>query len=84
MTNGNKAVCSKEELGFNITQRSSQMILYSMQNYRQNLHNRENEDVNALIGYEIYYREITEEQSRYIKLQKQRTSQKKIVSNRDI
>jgi len=64
VTNGNKAVCSKEELGFNVTQRSSQMILYSMQNYRQNLHNRENEDVNALIGYEIYYREITEEQSR--------------------
>lgn len=62
VTNGNKAVCSKERLEFKILNILDSMIYYSMGNYHKNLHERGNEDVNALIGYEIYYREISEEQ----------------------
>ena len=62
VTNGNKAVCSKEKLRFEISQIGGQMVSYTMQNYRNNLQDLLTEDVNALIGYEIYYREISEEQ----------------------
>ena len=61
-SNGNKAVCSKEKLRFNITGTFPRTVSYTMENYQQALYSKSKENVNALIGYEIYYREITEEQ----------------------
>ena len=62
VTNGNKAVCSKEKLWFNITGIHGRAFVFEFENYRQNLYLRAEEDVNALIGYEIYYREINDDQ----------------------
>lgn len=61
VTNGNKAVCSKEKLRLAVKVISGTMIMMSIENYRQSLF-RSNQDVSALIGYEIYYREIGEDQ----------------------
>ena len=61
-SNGNKAVCSKEKLRFDIIETFPRTIRYTMENYQQALYSKSKENVNALIGYEIYYREITEEQ----------------------
>lgn len=62
VTNGNKAACSKEKLNFNINFKFSRFVGFNMSDYRHNLAKTRKEDLNALIGYEIFYREITEEQ----------------------
>lgn len=61
VTNGNKAVCSKEKLRLTVKYLDGTMLMIAIENYRQNLF-RNNQDLNALIGYEIYYREISDDQ----------------------
>jgi hypothetical protein len=61
VTNGNKAVCSKQKLRLSVKYLDGTVIILSIENHRQNLV-RSYQDVSALIGYEIYYREISEDQ----------------------
>ena len=62
VTNGNKAACSKEKLNFVLPYKFSRFVGFKMSDYRFNLAETCKEDLNSLIGYEIFYREISEEQ----------------------
>ncbi len=54
-------MCSKEKLRLSVRALPGAIVMLLMENYKQSLF-RSSQDVNALIGYEIYYREISEDQ----------------------
>ena len=61
-SNGNKIVCSEEKLNLIVESGSPDLLRLQYKNYYQNLESLGDIDVNSLLGYHIYYREITEDQ----------------------
>jgi len=65
-TNGDKAVCSEQELYIYDQHLPSfggtAILIIHFENFEKSLASKSNQDVRSLLGYNIYYREITEEQ----------------------
>ena len=62
VSNGNKIVCSEEKLELSVRTGGSDLLRLQYQNYMHHLQSLNEIDVSALLGYHIYYRELTEEQ----------------------
>ena len=61
-SNGNKIVCSEEKLNLNVITGGPDLLKLQYKNYYQVLEQLNDVDVNALLGYHVFYREVTEEQ----------------------
>jgi len=62
VSNGNKIVCSEEKLDLKVITGGPDLLRLEYQNYIQTLDMQNDVDITALLGYHIYYRELTEEQ----------------------
>jgi len=62
VSNGNKIVCSEEKLDLKVITGGPDLLRLEYQNYIQTLDTQNTIDITALLGYHIYYRELTEEQ----------------------
>ena len=62
-SNGNKIVCSEEKLHIEVNPGGPMFLRVAYQNYQHRLETSNNNvDINALLGYHVYYRELTEQQ----------------------
>lgn len=62
-SNGNKIVCSEEKLRIEVNSGGPMLLQINYQNYQHKLETVSTEvDINALLGYHVYYRELTEHQ----------------------
>ena len=61
-SNGNKIVCSEEKLNLNVITGGPDLLKLQYKNYYQVLEGHTNVDVNSLLGYHVFYREVTEDQ----------------------
>lgn len=62
-SNGNKIVCSEEKLQIEVNPGGPMFLRVAYQNYQHRLETSNEEvDINALLGYHVYYRELTEQQ----------------------
>ena len=62
VSNGNKIVCSEEKLNLKVIPGGPHNLRLQYKNYLQTLEIMGTEDVTSLLGYHIFYRELTEEQ----------------------
>ena len=62
VSNGNKIVCSEEKLDLKVISGGPHNLRLQYKNYYQKLDLMVTEDVTSLLGYHIFYRELTEEQ----------------------
>ena len=62
VSNGNKIVCSEEKLYLKVSPDGPHALRVQYKNYLQTLEIMGTEDVTSLLGYHIFYRELTEEQ----------------------
>ena len=62
VSNGNKIVCSEEKLNLKVIPGGPHNLRLQYKNYLQTLEMMGTEDVTSLLGYHIFYRELTEEQ----------------------
>lgn len=64
VSNGNKIVCSEEKLDLEVITGGPDLLRLEYQNYIQTLEisNQNTINIEALLGYHIYYRELSEEQ----------------------
>ena len=63
-SNGNKIVCSEEKLDLVVITGGPDLLKLQYKNYYQVLEGLDDVDVTSLLGYHVYYREVTEEQFR--------------------
>ena len=62
-SNGNKIVCSEEKLALEVEPGGPLFLRVENQNYQHRLETSNNNvDINALLGYHVYYRELNEQQ----------------------
>ena len=61
-SNGNKIVCSEEKLNLNVITGGPDLLKLQYKNYYQVLEQLNDVDVNSLLGYHVFYREVTEDQ----------------------
>ena len=61
-SNGNKIVCSEEKLNLNVITGGPDLLKLQYKNYYQVLEQLKDVDVNSLLGYHVFYREVTEDQ----------------------
>merc|ERR1719317_168626 len=67
VSNGNKIVCSEEKLKLEVLTGGPDLLKLEYQNYQEtleieNLQNPADLNIEALLGYHVYYRELSEEQ----------------------
>ena len=61
-SNGNEMVCSEEKLNLNVITGGPDLLKLQYKNYMQTIDLLPDIDVNTLLGYHVYYREVSEEQ----------------------